>query len=112
MEITWWTRFTCALPAIPWQSDMYSLMRLYRLCVNASTKAVLITFLLSLSHYTMCQRSAWIATWATSPEPADADPDEPLLHLNDRTARERVRVTLGGAQIRIRLTNEYGTSPL
>ena len=30
------------------------------------------------------QRSTWIATWATSPEAADADPDEALLNLNKR----------------------------
>jgi lysophospholipase L1-like esterase len=55
---------------------------------------------------------AWIATWTASPEAADADPDEPLMNLHNQTVRERARVTLGGAQIRLRFSNEFGTAPL
>jgi lysophospholipase L1-like esterase len=58
------------------------------------------------------QRNPWIATWATSPQPAAPDPDEPLLNLENQTVRERVRVSLGGEQIRIRLSNEQGPSPI
>jgi lysophospholipase L1-like esterase len=35
-----------------------------------------------------------------------------VLNLEDQTVRERVRVSQGGAQIRLRLSNEYGSSPL
>ena len=55
---------------------------------------------------------AWIATWAASPQPADPNPNEPLLKIDDQTVRERVRVSIGGAQIRVRLSNEYGSLPL
>src|ERR1035441_7761713 len=79
---------------------------------NASTKAVFTTFLFLLSPCAMGQRPTWIATWATSAEAADADPDEALLNLDNQTVREHVRVTLGGPQIRIRLTNEYSSSPV
>ena len=79
---------------------------------NASTKMILAASLFLLSHCAIGQRSAWIATWATSVEAADADPDEPLLNLDNQTVRERARVTLGGPQIRIRLTNEYSSSPV
>jgi lysophospholipase L1-like esterase len=58
------------------------------------------------------QGNAWIATWASSPQPTDADPDEPLLKIEDQTVRERVRVAIGGARIRVRLSNEYGSTPL
>src|ERR1700730_16847975 len=60
----------------------------------------------------VAQGTAWIATWATSPQPRDGDPDEPLLKIEDQTVRERVRVSLGGSQIRVRLANEYGATPL
>ncbi len=80
--------------------------------VNASTKAVLATFLLLVSHGAARQRSTWIATWGTSPEAAEADPEEALLNLENQTVRERIRVTLGGPQIRIRLSNEYSSSPV
>jgi len=54
----------------------------------------------------------WIATWAASPQSAAPDPHEPLLNIEDQTVRERVRVSIGGTQIRIRLSNEYGSSPV
>lgn len=57
-------------------------------------------------------RNGWVATWAASPEPTAPDPNEPLLNIEDQTVRERVRVSIGGTQIRIRLSNEYGSAPL
>lgn len=54
----------------------------------------------------------WVATWTASPESADADASEPLLNLENQTVRERVRVSVGGSQIRLRLSNEFGSSPL
>jgi lysophospholipase L1-like esterase len=57
-------------------------------------------------------RNAWIATWAASPQSAAPDPREPLLNIEDQTVRERVRISIGGAQISIRLSNEYGSAPL
>ena len=57
-------------------------------------------------------RNAWIATWAAGPEPVAPDPNEPLLHIEDQSVRERVRVSLGGARICVRLSNEYGSAPL
>jgi len=58
------------------------------------------------------ERNSWIATWTASPVPADVDPSEPLLNLENQTVRERVRVSVGGSTIRLRLSNEYGSSPL
>jgi len=57
-------------------------------------------------------QNTWIATWAASPQAAAPDPDEPLLKIEDQTVRERLRVSIGGAQICIRLSNEYGAAPL
>jgi lysophospholipase L1-like esterase len=55
---------------------------------------------------------SWIATWAASPQAAEPDPDEPLAALDGQTVRERVRVSIGGSQLRIRLSNEVGAAPL
>lgn len=57
-------------------------------------------------------RSAWIAAWAASPQPVAPNPREPLLNLENQTVRERVRVSMGGTRICIRLSNEYGSTPL
>jgi lysophospholipase L1-like esterase len=76
----------------------------------------LVCFLLFVPQLARAQRNApqnkWIATWAASPEPTAPDAEEPLLNIEDQTVRERVRVSIGGAQICIRLSNEYGTAPL
>ena len=50
----------------------------------------------------------WTATWQASPEPARA----PLVTLNNQTVRQAVRVSLGGDRFRVRLSNEFGDSPL
>jgi len=72
----------------------------------------LVCFLLSIPQLAGAPRNAWIATWAASPQSSAPDPQEPLLNIEDQTVRERVRVSIGGAQICIRLSNEYGSSPL
>jgi len=83
---------------------------------NALLNTLLICILLFVSPLTGTpQRTTprtWIATWTTSPEPADGNPNRPLLKIDNQTVRERVRVSAGGSQIRLRLSNEYGSSPL
>jgi lysophospholipase L1-like esterase len=77
--------------------------------------AALVCFLL-IPQLAGAQRNAplnfWIATWAASPQPTSPNPKRPLLNIADQTVRERVRVSIGGAQICIRFSNEYGSSPL
>jgi lysophospholipase L1-like esterase len=80
--------------------------------MNVSLKTALLLFFLLIPHFAMSQQRAWIATWTASPEAADPDPNEALLNLNDQTVRERVRVTTGGEQIRIRLSNECSSVPI
>ena len=72
----------------------------------------LVCFFLLVPRLAEAQRNTWIATWAASPEPTAPDPSRPLLNIEDQTVRERVRLSIGGVQIRIRLSNEYGSAPL
>jgi lysophospholipase L1-like esterase len=54
----------------------------------------------------------WVGAWAASqqvPEPRNALPAEALT---DATIRQVIRVTVGGPQVRIRLSNVHGTGPL
>jgi lysophospholipase L1-like esterase len=78
--------------------------------------AVLLFPLLFLSHLAMSQQpsqqTGWIASWTASQAVMDPDPSEPLTNLNNQTVRERLVVTVGGKQIRIRLSNEFGSAPL
>jgi len=72
----------------------------------------LVCFLLFVPQLTGASPNTWIATWAASPQSAAPNPKQPLLNIEDQTVRERVRVSIGGPQIRIRLSNEYGSAPL
>ena len=57
------------------------------------------------------QAQHWAATWATASKtitPFDA----PLPTINDTTIRQVVRISMGGSQFRVWLTNEFGTAPL
>jgi len=83
-----------------------------RNAVNVSPRFALLLCLLFIPHFAMGQQATWIATWTASPEAADPDPNEGLLNLNDQTVRERVRVTVGGERIRIRLSNECSSVPV
>jgi lysophospholipase L1-like esterase len=58
------------------------------------------------------EKDSWMVTWAAAPEAAEPGSKDPLLHLEQQTVRERVRVSGGGGQIRLRLSNEYGATPL
>jgi lysophospholipase L1-like esterase len=72
----------------------------------------LVCFLLCIPRAALAQRSSWIATWAASPQSSAPNPKQPLLNIENQTVRERVRVSIGGSKICIRLSNEYGSTPL
>lgn len=54
-------------------------------------------------------QSGWVATWTASPQASEPGliPD-----LNNQTVRLIVHTTVGGNQLRIRLSNAYGTQSL
>ncbi|MET4614779.1 lysophospholipase L1-like esterase [Stenotrophomonas sp. 2619] len=58
----------------------------------------------------------WVASWQASPQPVwDASFLFPTLipaALEAQTVRQTARLSLGGNQLRIRLSNAYGTTPL
>ncbi len=53
---------------------------------------------------------AWVGTWATSPYLADGGFN--VRTLTGVTLREIAHISVGGAQVRIRFTNEFGLDPL
>lgn len=58
----------------------------------------------------------WVSTWTASPQPVwDASfvlPTGIPGALNDQTLRETVKISVGGARLRVVLSNKYGTQPL
>jgi lysophospholipase L1-like esterase len=80
--------------------------------VNALRSCVVVWLLLFVPKLVGAPTNAWIATWATSPQSGTPNPHERLLNVDNQTVRERVRVSIGGNQMRLRLSNECGSSPL
>ncbi|MFK7914205.1 MAG: GDSL-type esterase/lipase family protein [Pseudomonadales bacterium] len=56
-------------------------------------------------------RGNWFASWATASK-VQSPFDPPTPAFNDVTLRQIVRVSRGGQQVRVWLTNELGTEPL
>src|SRR5262245_66647452 len=72
----------------------------------------------------------FVATWSTAtvgrpqnPQPVAppvqpapgqpaAPPPPPFMHFNNQTLRQIVHTSLGGSQVRLVLTNVFGTTPL
>jgi hypothetical protein len=52
---------------------------------------------------------SWVGTWAAVPTTV---PPRPPTVLDDQTVRHVVHISAGGDELRIRLTNEFGSSPL
>lgn len=61
-----------------------------------------------------CAAADWVQTWGAAPLPPSqtAGPMPGTPSFNNQTIRQIVRISLGGRQIRIRFSNEYGTRPL
>ncbi len=55
----------------------------------------------------MQDRQHWVGTWTAAPAP-----DVSGAAFSNQTLRMNARVSLGGKQVRVRLSNAYGTRPL
>ncbi len=62
------------------------------------------------SHAQSVPHPQWVGTWATAPYLADGGFN--VRPLAGFTLREIAHISVGGAQVRIRFTNEFGLDPL
>jgi lysophospholipase L1-like esterase len=69
-------------------------------------------FVLASSSW-MAAQSNWVGTWAAAPLRSEqTHVDKVRIGESDKTIREVVHVSLGGKEIRLSLTNEFGILPL
>jgi hypothetical protein len=70
----------------------------------------------SIASVRAADKGKWIGTWAASPQPVwNADFLAPInfpRNLWNQTIRQIARVSIGGSQVRLELSNEYGSQPL
>lgn len=81
---------------------------------HRSFAVAVLAALVSLSAASSSAQSApkpqWVGTWATAPMLAE-DPIDVRM-LSGVTLRQIAHISIGGAQVRIRFTNEFGLDPL
>jgi lysophospholipase L1-like esterase len=80
--------------------------------INFVRNCALVCLFLCVCQQVDASPDAWITTWATSPQSGTPNPRERFLNVDKQTVRERVRVSIGGSRIRLRFSNEFGSSPL
>lgn len=63
---------------------------------------------------TACAAAEWVQTWGVAPLPPSQamGPLPGTPSFDNQTIRQTLRISLGGAQVRIRFSNEYGAKPL
>jgi lysophospholipase L1-like esterase len=54
----------------------------------------------------------WVGTWGTAPQLVEPRNMPPLPGLSNNTLRQIVRVSIGGDSLRVKFSNEFGTSPV
>jgi lysophospholipase L1-like esterase len=76
----------------------------------------LLSIVLSLLSFTVTAAEVdthWVASWGASPFAFQSYvPSPPPLPLTNQTLRQKLRISVGGEQIRLRFSNELGTTPL
>ncbi len=78
-------------------------------CFSLIALAALALALASPSRAQSTPHPQWVGTWATSPMLAEGFN---LRLLTGVTLREIVHISVGGPQVRVRFTNEFGLDPL
>ena len=54
----------------------------------------------------------WVGSWAASQQLVEPRNSLPQDDLHDATLRQVVHLSIGGAQLRVHVSNRYGTAPL
>ena len=54
----------------------------------------------------------WVTSWAASPQLMESDNSLTAEDWGDATLRQIVHLSLGGSQVRLRLSNRFGNTPL
>src|ERR1700732_2304137 len=74
-----------------------------------------IAFLLALASTAFAaEQTHWVVTWGASPAPQLPSPEmrTAKLEFENQTLREIVHTSIGGAAVRVRLSNAYGKQPV
>jgi lysophospholipase L1-like esterase len=79
-------------------------------CFRLAAFVALVFAVAALSRAQATPHPQWVGTWSTAPMLADGGFN--VRPFSGTTLREIVHISAGGAEIRVRFTNAYGTDPL
>src|SRR5262249_40142187 len=78
---------------------------------NASL-ALIFVLLCATAESAAQKRNHWVGSWATSQQLAEPKNSLSADDLNDITLRQIVHLSIGGSELRVHLSNRFGTAPL
>src|SRR5688572_13101105 len=73
---------------------------------------ILLAILHGTSPSWAAEESHWVATWAASAMPMNADVRNRISNFEDMTIRQVVRTSIGGNSVRLFISNVFGESSL
>ena len=69
-------------------------------------------FVVALLSGVCAAQEHWVGSWASSQQLVEPQNSLPVDDLRDATLRQIVHLSLGGSEIRVHLSNRFGTAPL
>ena len=75
-------------------------------------RLVVVSVILSAASLAVQAKQNWVGSWAASQQLVEPDNSISAEDLTDTTVRQIVRLTIGGAELRLHLSNRYGSAPL
>lgn len=73
---------------------------------------ILTGWLLALAFVNAAEAGHWVATWATAQQLTEKNNLPPEPGFANATLRQKLRISIGGDQVRVRFSNEFGNAPL
>jgi len=90
--------------------DTEELRSMFKRWIGLVSLSILLLSASAPSSAQSAKHPQWVGTWATSPMLAEGSAR--MLPFSAVTLREIAHISQGGAQIRVRFTNEFGVDPL
>ena len=72
----------------------------------------LIALLIFFFNFSAQAQTHWVASWTASQQLAEPQNSLAADDLHDATLRQIVHLSLGGTQLRVRISNRFGSAPL
>ena len=94
-------------------NDIHQMPATFRMNRNLIYRMrLLVVILLSVASIAEPKQAHWVGSWATSQQLAESGNAIPAADLKDVTLRQIVHLSIGGTELRLRLSNRFGAIPV